>query len=539
MRFLFVLFSCLTVLVGFAEAPSLAMTPQQLQEKLQQHIRYNAEAPNIIGHIIIEDHSSQISQSTWLYVKKALDYYKDTRPIFIILELNTPGGEVFAAQKISDALKEMDIQLSIPVVVYINNWAISAGAMLAYSGRYITTVKDGSMGAAEPIIMSETGEHKTASEKENSAIRTDFASRAGFFDRNPYIAEAMVDKDVILVLRDGKIIKLDSESQIKADGANPDVIISPKGKLLTLSADQMYRYGVADMVLLPERLQPITDAEKESGKWPASKMLLFHQPFFKEIPNASIDSYQVDWKTRFFALLSTPAVASMLMLGIMVGFYMEFSTPGFGLPGTVAVTCLILVILSSFALEIANWLELILLCIGLAIILVDVFVLPTFGLLGVIGALFFFGGLIGMMVPGIGSVSYEFDTNTFNAAGDSVLERIGWLCASIVLSFIIMVLLARFMTPKMAAYSKLVLQGNEQSGYIASDDPSLLPQPGSEGVAAATLRPAGKVIIEDKLYDAISSGGFIEKDSSIVVLRLDGSVIVVGKRVEQRDTKAS
>ena len=189
----------------------------------------------------------------------------------------------------------------------------------------------------------------------------------------------------------------------------------------------------------------------------------------------------------------------------------------------------------SFALEIANWLEVILLFIGMAIIIIDIFVLPTFGLLGVIGALFFFAGLLGMMVPGIGSVNYEFDTSTLNAAGESALERLGWLCASIVLSFVIMIILGRFFTPKLAVYSRLVLKGNEQSGYIASDDPALLPQPGAEGVAASTLRPAGKIIIEGHLYDAISSGGFIEKDSSIFVSRLDGSMIVVRQIHEQQD----
>ena len=107
---------------------------------------------------------------------------------------------MFAAQQISDALKELDTQYGIPVVAYINNWAISAGAMLAYSCRYIVVVKDASMGAAAPVIASETGEMKEASEKINSAMRADFAGgRARFFDRNPNIAEGMVDKDLILV----------------------------------------------------------------------------------------------------------------------------------------------------------------------------------------------------------------------------------------------------------------------------------------------------------------------------------------------------
>ena len=167
-----------------------AITRKELGEQLRAHIHYNHEGKNTIGHIVIGDKSTPIGQSTWLYVKSCLDYYKKNRPAFIILELNTPGGEVFAAMQISDALKNFDIQEGIPVVAYINNWAISAGAMLAYSCRFIAVVKDASMGAAEPITEGATGQVEAASEKVNSAIRTDFANRAGFFDRNPLIGRS-------------------------------------------------------------------------------------------------------------------------------------------------------------------------------------------------------------------------------------------------------------------------------------------------------------------------------------------------------------
>ncbi len=78
-----------------------------LDEDLQQHVKWNSEGENRVGKILIDDKSSGISQATWAYVKNALDHYKANKPILIILELNTPGGEVYSAQKISDALKEM------------------------------------------------------------------------------------------------------------------------------------------------------------------------------------------------------------------------------------------------------------------------------------------------------------------------------------------------------------------------------------------------------------------------------------------------
>ena len=223
-------------------------------------------------------------------------------------------------------------------------------------------------------------------------------------------------------------------------------------------------------------------------------------------------------------------VSSLLFLGLVVGLYMELSSPGFGLAGTLAVTCLFLIILSSFALEIGNWLELILLLTGLAILFIELFVLPTFGLLGFIGILFFLVGLFGMMLPGIGSVSYEVDTHTLNAAGEAFFEKLAWLCGTLVVAFGIILLLARYVTPTLAGFSRFVLTGREQEGYIAGVNPQSLPQPGAEGEVAATLRPAGKVMIRDQLYDAISPGSFIEKGEKVEVVRLDGSVIVVNKK---------
>lgn len=505
---------------------------QSLEDRLKKYIHYNSSGPNTIGHLLIEERTTGISESTWLYVKTGLDYYKKTRPAFIILELNTPGGEVYAAQKISDALKRMDIQEEIPIVTFINNWAISAGAMLAYSTRFISVVKDASMGAAEPVLLGQTGEMKEASEKINSAMRIDFANRARFFDRNPDIAEGMVDKDIILVWRDGKIVRLSAESQIRTTDPNPDTVIKAKGKLLTLTAEQMMKYGVADILLPPTKVASITQEELASGKWLGSQMALFHQSFFDKIPNPTVDSYRMDWKTKFFVFLANPIVSSLLMLGLMAGLYLEMSSPGIGLPAVLAFVCLFLIILSSLSLDIANWLEVILLITGILVVIVDLFVFPTFGLLGIIGVILFLAGLFGMMLPGIGSVEFDFDTKTWNAAGEAFVRRLAWLCGTLVLGCVVILLLARYVTPTVAAWSRLVLTGHEQEtskGYVAGVEVSKLPAVGSKGEAMSMLRPAGKVLINDAIYDAISSGNYIEQGSPIIVSRLDGSVIVVDK----------
>ena len=510
----------------YAFAKETDIEDKNIIEVFSSHITFSPQEKNIIGHIVIEDQGSSINQSTWLYVKKALEYYKETKPIFIILELNTPGGEVYAAQKISDALQEIDTQLNIPIVAYVNNWAISAGAMLAYSCRYIVVAKDASMGAAEPVIEGADGKMEAASEKINSVLRADFANRARFFNRDPLIAEAMVDKDLILVVREGKVIKLDNESQIIS---STDKVLSPKGKLLTLDAEQMIQLKVADLSIPPTKVTPITESEKELGKWNAGQMAIFHQPFFDQIPDAFIDSYKMDWKTKFFAFLSLPLISSLLMLGLTIGFYMEVSSPGFGLPGTIAVTSLFLIALSSFSLEIGNWLELIFVLMGLLVILLELFVLPSFGFLLFIGIILFFAGLFGMMIPGFQAVDFDFDSFSINPAGHFVLSRLLWLSATLVVSFFSIILIARYITPKITGWNHFVLKGNEQTGYTSHEHLKSLPKLCAKGIVFATLRPAGKVIIEDELYDALSESSFIEKGEAIRVTGLDAGTLIVTK----------
>ena len=97
----------LMVLFSFLQ---LSIFANDLELKLKNHIPFHPHQPNTIGYLSIGDHEESINEATWLYIKKGLDNYKKLRPIFIILELNTPGGELFIAQKISDALKEIDIQ---------------------------------------------------------------------------------------------------------------------------------------------------------------------------------------------------------------------------------------------------------------------------------------------------------------------------------------------------------------------------------------------------------------------------------------------
>lgn len=550
---------------------SLKVSEEALDASLKEHIHFSNEGENRVGKIVIDDKTSGINASTWIYVKAALDYYKKNPPIFIILELNTPGGEIYSAQLISDALKNLDIQNNIPVVAYINNWAISAGAMLAYSSRYIAAVKDASMGAAEPVIQdATTGEMKTASEKVNSAMRVDFASRAEFFDRNPLIAEAMVDKDIILVLREGKIVKLDREDEERREGPNKDILISPKGKLLTLNQEKMIEYGVADFALKPIKLESLTEEEVKSGHYPAKKEALFQVPFFASIPSASIDEYKMDLETRFFAFLASPIVSSILFIGMLAGFYMEYNSPGFGIPGTIGVACLSLLILSSISQDVAVWYEVILVAIGVLLVVLEIAFFPTFGFLAVVGALLAIIGLFGALLPSVSSVN--FDINSLCCGGTLInpytLLALGLffiyiefyipgmvmgICGGLLLiaslflfiisstsyvyslGFFILILLLLFALIKFALWHiPRIKPGNsiylksDQEGYLASTfDKEAI---GKEGIVLTDLKPGGYIEVDKKQHAAISLSGYMSAGEKVIVLRGEGDSLIVTRK---------
>ncbi len=523
--------------VFFLWSPCLFATDEaaDFSQKLSAAITFPAGEEHHIGRIVINDRQNGITTATWIYVSSALSVYKKTKPACIILELDTPGGEVFTAERIADALQEMDTQYNIPVIAYVNNWAMSAGALLAYSCRFIVIAKGASMGAAEPVTLGATGQMEAAPEKITSALRSDFASRAQFFGRNSAIAMAMVDKDLILVRRQGKIITLDTEDQVHKDGPQPDVILKPKGKLLTLNTEQLMEYGVADMMLPPMRLPPLTEQEErqeqETGRIPLQKSPFIQIPFFEHALPCSIDTFREDWQTRFLAFLTLPAVSSILFLGLIVGFYMEMTSSGFGIAGLVGLLSLFFIVLSSFALEAVAWFEPIMLLFGLFLIGLELFFFPTMGILGVLGTLFMVVGLMGMVLPGIESV--QFNGEVLNSAGEYVLHRLGWICGAIVVAAFIIIILSRFMTPKFRLMHRIILEDTPllSSGTHAMHAAEIVPevpiQVGDEAIVSVTCRPSGKVIYKGIELDVVSTGDFLEKGKRVTIVRIEGLKIFI------------
>lgn len=498
------------------------------EEKFNRAVSYSELGDNLIGYLRI-DEKSPINQATYIYTKFALKDFIKKGVCFVVLDLDTPGGEVLAALKIVDLLQKMDVEHHIPIVAFVNNWAVSAGAMLAYSCRFIGSVPNALMGAAEPVIVGQGGEMISASEKVNSALRAEFANIASFYGRNPFIAEAMVDKDLILVLRNHHIVKLRDEDEVIKTGPSPDVVISERGKLLTLNAQEMVDWGVSDFQVSYEPLPEITEKEQKKGMWPASKLLVFEEPSLQKIPHAMMIDYQ-DWRITFFTILTHPIVATLLFVGLVIGFYIEINTPGFGIPGSIALGCLVLILTSSFASYAINWIEIMMLCIGLVLLALELFVIPGFGVVGIMGILLTIIGLFALMLPGIDRLNF-LEPETFKLVGLVFIERLTWLFGGLIFATFAIVLMARFFAHRFFRFSKLILRGEQEPPIMGA----LTPEVGEIGETATPLRPSGKVRMGESLFDAICLTGYLEKNRSVEVVKIEGNKVVVKPFEEGKD----
>lgn len=322
------------------------------------------------------------------------------------------------------------------------------------------------IGAAAPVEMGPTGDSATpAGEKTVSYVRKELRATADARKRPGAIAEAMVDADVEIA---GVI---------------------EKGKLLTLTTAEALQHGVADF---------------EADDLPAVLAQL-------GLAHAEIRTLDENWAERVVRFLTAPVVASLLMTLGMLGVFVELRTPGFGVPGAIGLLCLGLFFWGHFIVELAGWEQLLLVIGGVALIALEVFVVPGFGVVGVLG----FAALAAGMTSSLLGAGASPSAMALAAARVAI---------SAALALIAALFLFRFL-PLLPGGQKLVLGATlPAGGRSESDAPALT---GSVGVTLSPLRPAGIALIGGRRVDVVSDGELIEPGQAIRVVRDEGNRVVV------------
>lgn len=399
------------------------------------------------------------------FVQRVLDDATRNGAAAVVLEINTFGGRVDGAVLIRDAL----LNAQVSTVAFVNKRAISAGALISLAAEKIVMADGSTIGAATPVQMGQPGSPvQPVEEKTVSYVRKEFRATAESRRRPPLIAEAMVDADVAI----------------------PGLI--EKGKLLTLTTAEALKYKVADF-----RAQTMDDVLKQLG-----------------LAGAEIRPAIPNWAENLVRWLTHPVVSSLLISMGILGIILELRTPGFGLPGLFGIASLALFFWGHWLVQLAGWEELLLIGGGLLLLALEFFVIPGFGIAGVVGILALLGGL-SLSLVGVGA-SWTF-----------ILEAAVRVIFSLLLALALSLLMLKIF-PRLPFGRRLILETGLAAGegYISMDE-SEQRWLGKTGTTHSPLRPAGIASIEGERLDVVSDGEFIEPDAAIVVVRVDGGRIVV------------
>lgn len=446
-------------------------------------------------------------------VQRALRVARSERASTVILEIDTPGGRIDKMWQIARPLAQ---EKEIETVAFVDRKAISAGAFVAVACKKIYMAPSASIGAATPVQMDPLGQILPVSEdpdvrgKMYAALRGDFRALAESRGRNPVLAEAMVDPQIVLqraeVDGEVKILEAREIDELMQRGQKVAVIdtIKGKGEPLSLSAQDAQRYGFIDGV-----------AENRDA-------LLK----FLSLDRARPIEVKPTWSEDFVSFLNGVAPV-LLILGFVLAF-VEMKIPGFGLAGILSVVCFLLLFFGNYLAGLAEIFHILMFVLGLGLIVVELFVLPGTIVFGAVGFLCVVYGLVASFL-GFYWPQHQLDFEMLKQTG----TMFAWTMIVILVSvFVLAWLISKYLHAIPFLGKRLVMpvpQGSFQGGAAPITAMAAERFLGQVGRAATDLRPAGKIDVDGVVLDAQSNGPFLDKGTRVRVVEVSTNRIVVAK----------
>ena len=408
------------------------------------------------------------------FIQRMIDKAESENATAIIFDINTFGGRVDAATQIKDAILGSDIT----TIAFINRRAISAGALISLSCEKIYMTGGGLIGAATAVDMS----GKKGSEKVISFMREEMASTAEKRGRNKEIARGMVDEELNF-----------SHLVINGDSISVNDIEGRKdGKLISLTTEQAIKYRIADGTA--ESIEALMDT-------------LSYGSF--EVKESS-----ENWSESIVRFLTNPVVASLLTTFGFLGILFELQSPGWGIPGFVGLTCLILSLSVSYIAQLATMSDMIFILTGLSLILLEMLVIPGFGIVGIGGIGFMLYGLYLLLLPEV-------------PVGEEVLgQAMDGFLIGLVGAIIGIVLLGKLMI-RSKFWEQLTAPSSQKKDQGFSNTQGWEDLQGKLAITDTDLHPSGWINIDNQRIFVLSEGGFIEKGKEVAILSVDGNRVLV------------
>ncbi len=416
----------------------------------------------------------QIGSNTWVYLKNGLHEAEMKGADCVLIHMNTYGGTVVDA----DSMRTAVLNSALPVYAFIDNNAASAGALIAIACDSIYMRGSASIGAATVVSrMDGAMEHdkfqsymkgimRATAESHGKRMRYVDGDTIEEWRRDPQIAERMVGND--------------------------------SAKVLTLTANQALELGYCEGIA--ENVNQI-----------AVEFLGFSE-YDTYIYNPTLYDKIKGW-------LMNGVLQAFLIMIIIGGIYFELQSPGVGFPTAIALTAAILYFTPLYMTGYAQSWEILIFVLGLIFVVFEIFVIPGFGFVGISGLVLI---LLSLILTLIGNVQFDLS----NISTKEVV-RAGLIVSSGVGAGLVLIIYMSNKIGKPGMFRKIALE-SDQEGYVSV---SMEPQGlvGRHGVAATGLRPSGKVMIDDRYYDAVSLKGFVEVDDRVIVRRYENFQLYVMK----------
>lgn len=435
----------------------------------------------LIYHFYIRE---EIGPPIWRQTQKAFAEAEKLNATCIIIHMNTYGGLVDAA----DSIRTKILYSRIPVYAFIDNNAASAGALIAIACDSIYMRSGANIGAATVV----TADGTPAPDKYQAYMRATMRSTAEahgkikrvingdtseVWFRDPAVAEAMVDPSIYI------------------EG------IIDTGKVLTFTVNEAIAHHYCEA--MAENIDDIIVRHNHS------------QYEIVEYKNSTLD--------KFINFLISPVIQGLLIMLIVGGIYFELQTPGIGFPIAAAIVGAMLYFAPLYMEGLAeNW-EILIFIAGIILIGIEIFAIPGFGITGIAGIILVFASFMLSMVD---NIVFTYDSRGL----PEMAKAFAIVGASSLLSFAASIYLARRLitSPAFPGIALNTIQDTKE-GFL-SFDPELAKLKGRSGAAFTDLRPAGKIVIDDEIYDAIAETGFIEKGKEITVVKFETGQLYVRKK---------
>ncbi|HBG80347.1 MAG TPA: serine protease [Porphyromonadaceae bacterium] len=444
------------------------------------YVTYGQHSNPLIYKINIKEN---IGSNTWVYLQNGMHQALNKNADCILLHMNTYGGSVTEA----DSMRTAILNFQLPVYVFIDNNAASAGALISIACDSIFMRSAASIGAAT-VVSGQDG--SKAPDKYQSYMRGMMRATAESHGRDTVIQ----NRDTLIEWkRDPRVAEAMVDEKIVIPG------FADSTQILTLTASQAVELRYCDGIA--ENINQI------------AVQYLGYRDY-------DLETYNPTLYDRIKGLLMNGVLQAILIMLIIGGIYFELQTPGIGFPTAVAVTAALLYFTPLYLTGYAqNW-EVLLFVLGLILIVFEIFVIPGFGVAGISGIILVFTALILALV---GNIHFDFSGLSLRQLFRAIMVVFAGIGMGLAL---IIYMSSRIGKP--GIFSRVALV-SDQEGYVSVPmEPLTLV--GQTGIASTVLRPSGKIRIGDQHYDAVSMKGFIEKGDEVVVKRYENFQLYVMKK---------